>query len=135
VQSHVHCFPIKVAFAKDTKHLYQLEFADFFRFLKQYEIEKKIELYSFSHRICPRYGRLQGVVGQQKLKHSCYCCAVATATLVTPQPKHKFFRGNRCRMPKCYHHDMLTEATLQAWMEQKLGLEEEYPYLVTPPDL
>jgi hypothetical protein len=36
-------------------------------------------------------------------------------------------------MPKCYHHDMLTEATLQAWMEQKHGLEEEYPYLVNPP--
>jgi hypothetical protein len=32
VQSHVHCFPIKVAFTKDTKHLYQLEFADFLDF-------------------------------------------------------------------------------------------------------
>jgi hypothetical protein len=60
-------------------------------------------------------------------------CAVTTATLVTLQPKHKCFLGNRCRMSKCYHHDMLTEATLQAWREQKQGLEEEYPYLATPP--
>jgi len=40
VQSHVHCFPLKVCFSKDTKHLYRLEFEDFFAFLKAYELEK-----------------------------------------------------------------------------------------------
>jgi hypothetical protein len=41
VQSHIHYFPIKTAFAKDTKHLYQVEFSDFFQFLKAYEQEKQ----------------------------------------------------------------------------------------------
>ncbi len=40
VQSHIHCFPVKVCFAKDTKQLYHLEFDDFFAFLREYEIEK-----------------------------------------------------------------------------------------------
>ena len=40
VQSHKHCFPIKVCFAKDTKQLYRDEFRDFFTFLKAYELEK-----------------------------------------------------------------------------------------------
>jgi len=35
VQLHVHCFPIKVAFAKDTKDLYCIEFADFFCLFKR----------------------------------------------------------------------------------------------------
>ncbi len=34
VQSHVHCFPIKIAFAKDTKDFYQLEYRDFIEFLR-----------------------------------------------------------------------------------------------------
>ena len=34
VQSHIHCFPIKVAFAKDTKLLYQLEYSEFFSIFK-----------------------------------------------------------------------------------------------------
>jgi hypothetical protein len=29
VQSHVHCFPIKVAFTKDTKDLYRIAFGAF----------------------------------------------------------------------------------------------------------
>ncbi len=32
VQSHIHGFPVKVCFAKDTKQLYHLEFDDFFAF-------------------------------------------------------------------------------------------------------
>ncbi len=32
VQSHIHCFPVTVAFAKDTKQLYKVEFLDFFLF-------------------------------------------------------------------------------------------------------
>jgi hypothetical protein len=31
VQSHAHCFPIKIAIAKDSKQLYCTEFADLFR--------------------------------------------------------------------------------------------------------
>jgi hypothetical protein len=37
-QSHVHCFPIKIALAKDTKELYKVEFNDLF--LRAYEQEK-----------------------------------------------------------------------------------------------
>jgi hypothetical protein len=37
LQSHVHCFPVKMAMAKDTKELYRNEFGDFFLFLKEYE--------------------------------------------------------------------------------------------------
>jgi hypothetical protein len=38
MQSHVHCFPIKIALAKDTKELYKVEFNDLF--LRAYEQEK-----------------------------------------------------------------------------------------------
>ncbi len=41
VQSHVHCFPIKAAFAKDTKASYKVEFKDFLLFLKTFEQEKQ----------------------------------------------------------------------------------------------
>jgi hypothetical protein len=34
VQSHVHCFPIKIAFAKDTKDLYRVQYSDFFFIFK-----------------------------------------------------------------------------------------------------
>jgi hypothetical protein len=38
--------------------------------------------------------------GTAKVKtFPCYCCAVTTATLVTPQPKEKCFRGDRCKQP------------------------------------
>jgi hypothetical protein len=40
VQSHKHCFSIKVCFAKDTKQLYRDEFREFFTFLREYEVEK-----------------------------------------------------------------------------------------------
>ncbi len=63
----------------------------------------------------------------------CYCCTVTTATLVTPQLKEKCFRGEQCKQPKCYHHAMVTEDTLQAWAEHKVDLETEYPYLLNPP--
>jgi len=46
VQSHVHCFPIKVCFAKDTKQLYKIEFEEFFAFLKAFEMEKEGRMYS-----------------------------------------------------------------------------------------
>jgi hypothetical protein len=35
VQSRLHCFPIKIAFAKDTKSLYRFEYGDFFAFFKR----------------------------------------------------------------------------------------------------
>ncbi len=40
LQSHIHCFPIKMALAKDSKELYRSEFAEFFQFLRDYEREK-----------------------------------------------------------------------------------------------
>jgi hypothetical protein len=41
VQSHLHCFPVKIAFAKDTKALYQVEYQALFALLRDYESEKK----------------------------------------------------------------------------------------------
>lgn len=37
VQSHINDFPIKVAFSKDTKPSYKIEFKGFFLFLKAFE--------------------------------------------------------------------------------------------------
>ncbi len=34
VLSHVNCFPVKVAFAKDMKDLYRVKYSDFFLFFK-----------------------------------------------------------------------------------------------------
>lgn len=66
----------------------------------------------------------------------CYCCAVTTATLVSPQPKGKCFRGDQCPQPKCYHHTMMTLEMFEHWAQQKQELEAEYPYLLHPsPDL
>jgi len=133
VQSHVHCFPIKVAFAKDTKDLYRLEFGDFFTFLKEYEAEKGFRIkFNFPQDMSSIW-KTTGKGGTAKVKtFPCYCCAVTTATLVTPQPKAKCFRGDRCRQPKCYHHEMVTAASLEAWMVQKLELEAEFPHLANP---
>jgi hypothetical protein len=39
VQSHIHCFPIKIVMAKDTKQRYHTEFSDLFLFLREYERE------------------------------------------------------------------------------------------------
>jgi Holliday junction resolvase RusA-like endonuclease len=133
VQSHIHCFPIKTAFAKDTKQLYQVEFGDFFQFLKEYEHEKNYRIKFIYPQDMSSIWKTTGRGGTAKVKtFPCYCCAVTTATLVTPQPKSKCFRGSRCRMPRCYHHEMLTEATLEAWVQQKQQLEEELPYLANP---
>jgi len=65
----------------------------------------------------------------------CYCCSVTSATLIAPQPKSKCFRGDRCKQPKCYHHDMLTQETFDAWAEQKTELENQYPYLLRPAEV
>ncbi len=136
MQSHIHCFPIKTAFAKDTKLLYKVEFSYFFRFLKEYEQEKQFQIKFIFPQDMSSIWKTTGHGGMAKVKtFPCYCCAVTTASVVTPQPTNKGFRGNRCRMPKYYHHEMLTEATLQAWVEQK-KLEEEFPYLANlPPNL
>jgi hypothetical protein len=65
VQSHIHCFLIKTAIAKDTKLLYQVEFGDFFQFLKAYEQEKQ---QSFFHRICHPLGRQLAALERPKLR-------------------------------------------------------------------
>jgi hypothetical protein len=44
LQSHIHCFPIKMAMAKDSKELYRTEFADFFQFLRDYEHKKEFRI-------------------------------------------------------------------------------------------
>ena len=137
VQSHIHCFPVKVAIAKDSKELYRVEYADFFAFLKEYEREKNYRVKFIFPQDMSSIWKTTGRGGAAKVKKfPCYCCAVTTETLVTPQPKEKCFRGERCRQPKCYHHPMITDSTFQACQEEKLGLENDYPYLVHPsPDL
>ncbi len=115
VQSHIHCFPIKVAFAKDTKELYKREYSDFFAFLKAYERVKNYRIKFIFPQDMSSIWKTIGRGGTAKVKtFPCYCCAVTTATLVTPQPKEKPFRGERCRPPKCYNHPMVTEETFQA---------------------
>ncbi len=137
VQSHIHCFPIKVAFAKDTKELYRVEYAEFFAFLKEYEREKQFRIKFIYPQDMSSIWKTTGRGGTAKVKtFPCYCCAVTTATLITPQPKEKCFRGEHCKQPKCYHHPMVTEATLQSWAQQKMELERAYPYLSNPsPDM
>jgi hypothetical protein len=131
VQSHVHCFPIKIAFAKDTKSLYRLEYSDFFAFLKAYERECNYRIKFIFPQDMSSIWKTTGRGGTAKVKtFPCYCCAVTTATLVTPQPKDKCFRGDRCKQAKCYHHAMVTEDTLQAWAQRKIELETEYPHLL-----
>jgi len=133
VQSHVHCFPVKLAFAKDTKDLYRVEFADLFTFLKEYEAEKGFRIKFLYPQDMSSIWKTTGRGGTAKVKtFPCYCCAVTTATLVTPQPKEKCFRGDRCKQPKCYHHPMVTQASMDAWEVQKVELEAAYPHLANP---
>jgi hypothetical protein len=44
LQSHIHCFPIKMTFAKDNKEFYHTEFADLFQLLRDYEHEKRFRI-------------------------------------------------------------------------------------------
>ena len=134
VQSHVHCFPIKIALSKDSKQLYQTEFADFFRFLKEYEREKDYRVKFVFPQDMSSIWKTTGRGGTAKVKtFPCYCCAVTTKTLVAAQPKSKCFRGNRCLQPECYHHSMICSETIESWAQQKEVLEGEYPYLLHPP--
>ncbi len=133
LQSHIHCFPVKVAIAKDSKELYRVEYADFFAFLKEYEREKNYRIKFIFPQDMSSIWKTTGRGGTAEVKKfPCYCCAVTTESLVTPQPKEKCFRGDRCKQRKCYHHPMITEATFEAWREEKVGLESEYPYLLNP---
>lgn len=133
VQSHFFCFPLKVAFATDTKILYRREYADLFRFLKEYEAEKGFRVkFNFPQDMSSIW-KTTGRGGTAKIKtFPCYCCAVTSATLVTPQPKEKCFRGDRCKQPKCYHHNMVTQETFDAWRQQKQHLEGVFSHLSNP---
>jgi len=132
VQSHIHCFPVKVCFAKDTKQLYRLEFDVFFAFLREYEIEKGGRIKFVFHQDMSSIWKTTGRGGTAKVKtFPCYCCTVTSETLISPQPKEKCFRGHRCRQPKCFHHAMLDEATMNGWGDCKAELEREFPFLGT----
>jgi hypothetical protein len=137
LQSHVHCFPVKMAMAKDTKELYRNEFGDFFLFLKEYEREKGFKVKFLFPQDMSSIWKTTGRGGTAKVKSfPCYCCAVTTSSLVSAQPKEKCFRGQRCKQPVCYHHPMICDETIQHWEEEKQQLEQQYPYLSTPgPDL
>jgi hypothetical protein len=94
MQSHAHCFPIKIALAKDTKELYKVEFQDFFQFLRAYEQEKGFKIIFLFLQDMSSIWKTTGRGGTAKVKtFPCYCCAVTSATLVAAQPKEKCFRG------------------------------------------
>ncbi len=129
----MNSFPIKVAFVKDTKDLYRVEYADFFLFLRQYEAEKGFSVKFIFPQDMSSIWKTTGHGGTAKVKSlPCYCCAVTTAILVTPQPKEKCFRGDRCRQPKCYHQPLVTSDTFDAWRHQRAYLENTYPHLLNP---
>jgi len=114
VQSHLYLFPIKISFSKDTKELYRMEYQGFFEFLRAYEMENFFRIKFIFPQDMSSIWKTTARGGTAKVKSfPCYCCGVTTATLVTPQPKDKCFRGERCRQPKCYHHEMMTSDTLQ----------------------
>jgi len=93
MQSHVHCFPIKIALAKDTKELYKVEFNDFFLFLRVYKQEKGFRIKFLFPQDMSSIWKMTGRGGTAKVKtFSCYCCTVTTATRVAAQPKEKCFR-------------------------------------------
>jgi hypothetical protein len=133
VQSHVYCFPITMALAKDTKQLYRDEFGDFFRFLKEFEQEKGFCIKFVFPQDMSSIWKTTGHGGTAKVKtFPCYCCAVTSRTLVAVQPKEKCFRGDQCRQRECYHHPMMCKDTFQRWQVQKEQFEQEYPYLLYP---
>jgi hypothetical protein len=133
VQSLAHCFPIKIAIAKDSKQLYCTEFVDLFAFFKEYEREHGFRIKFVFPQDMSSIWKTTGRGGTAKVKtFPCYCCSITTATLVTPQPKNRCFWGEWCQQPKCFHHDMLTEATFEAWEEQRAVLLMQYPYLLHP---
>ncbi len=116
LQSHVHCFPIKMAMAKDSQELYRTEFRFFFQFLKDYEREKGYKIKFLFPQDMSSIWKTTGRGGTAKVKSfPCYCCAVTTSTLVAAQPKEKCFRGQRCLQPLCFHHSMICAETIQNW--------------------
>jgi hypothetical protein len=135
--SHIHCFPVKMVMAKDTKELHRNEFGDFFLFLKEYEQEKGFRIKFLFPQDMSSIWKTTGCRGTAKVKtFPCYCCSVTTSSLAAPQPKEKCFCGQRCRQPLCYHHPMICEETIQNWEVEKIQLQEKYPYLSSPgPDL
>lgn len=58
-----------------------------------------------------------------------YCCAVTTATLVTPQDKDKCFHGERCIKAKYFHHPVMNEANGNVWASH-LILASKYDLIV-----
>jgi hypothetical protein len=136
VQSHAHCYPIHIVMAKDNKELYRTEFAAFFQFLREYEEEHGFRIKFAFPQDMSSIWKTTGRGGTARVKtFPCYCCSVTSATLIAPQPKSKCFRVDRCKQPKCYHHDMLTQETFDAWAEQKTELENQYPYLLRPAEV
>ncbi len=114
LQSHVHCFPIKMALAKDSKELYRTEFSDLFQFLREYERLKGFRIKFVFPQDMSSIWKTTGRGGTAKVKSfPCYCCAVTTSSLVAAQPKEKCFRGQRCLQPLCFHHSMICEETIQ----------------------
>jgi hypothetical protein len=132
VQSHVHCFPLKVAFAKDTKALNKTEFGDYFAFLKAYKQEKMGRIKFVYPQDMSSIWKTTGRGGTAKVKHfPCYCCSVTTETLVSPQNKDTCFRGERCRQPLSFHHPMIDDFTRNGWALTKEDLEQQFPYLAS----
>ncbi len=91
------CFRIKMALAKDTKQLYQDEFAYVFQFLKDYVREKGFRVKFLFLQDMSSIWKTTGPGGTAKVKtFPCYCCAMTSRTLVAAQPKEECFCGNCC---------------------------------------
>ena len=109
--------------------LNRTEFADFFRFLKEYERHHHHRIKYIFPQDVSLIWKTTGCGWTAKVKSfPCFCCAVTSDSLVSPQPKDKCFRGHRCVQPRCYHHPMLSQEAMEAWLE----LEGEYTYLLNP---
>ncbi len=115
MQSHVHCFPIKIALAKDTKELYKVEFNDFFLFSRVYKQEKGFRIkFSVPTRYVinmeddrsRRHSKSKNVF--MLLLHSNNCNTGCCTT------KGEMF-SNNCKQPECFHHQMICAETMQRW--------------------
>jgi len=70
MQSHAHCFPIKIALAKDTKELYKVEFQEFVQFLCAYKQEKGLKITFLFPQDMSSIWKKQVEEAPLKLKHS-----------------------------------------------------------------
>jgi hypothetical protein len=95
MQSHVHCFPIKIALAKDTKDCTRWSFRTFFIFCVRTSKKRGFGSNLLSHRICLPSGKRQVEEAPLKLKPS---RAIAVQLFI-------FFMENKYSYWKFYEYE------------------------------